>query len=104
MASTISISAGVIGFSTCCFDWRRTSSQMSSPPRAATSGPLIERQDLPEHAGHRLGRQHARRQLHLAPGERSTEFVGRFRRRDDVRLLADVHDEGVTIESDDRVE
>ena len=32
---------------------------------------LIGRQDLGEHARHRVERQHARRQLHLSPGERT---------------------------------
>ena len=65
---------------------------------------LISGQNLSEHARYRIERQHARRQLDLPPRERSSIRVHRRRRRDDVRLLADVHHERVTFETNDCVE
>ena len=66
--------------------------------------PLIERQYLAEHAGDGVGREHPRGQLDLTPGERPAKLIRRLRRRHDVRLFADVHDECVAIEAHDRVE
>ncbi len=65
---------------------------------------LIDRQNLGEHARDRVEGEHARRQLHLAPGERAAVGVHRRGRRDDVRLFADVHDERVAFEANDGVE
>ena len=66
--------------------------------------PLVERQYLAEHARDRVGREHTRGQLDLAPGERSAKLIRRLGRRHDVRLFADVHDECVAVEADNRVE
>ena len=100
---------------------------MSSPPRAATivkrsagvvrgrdlvlrravliqSDALIDRQNLAKHPDDGFRREDARRQLDLPPDERAAEFVGRLGRGDDVRLFAHVHDEGVTIQTNNCVE
>jgi hypothetical protein len=52
----------------------------------------FDRQQLGDDSGDRIERQSAACELHLA------------RRRDDVRLVARVHDEGLTVNVDDRLQ
>ena len=65
---------------------------------------LFGRKDLPEHAEQRVRRQRTGRQFDLPPRERAAKLVNRRGIEYDVRLLADVHDEGFAIQADDRVE
>ena len=66
--------------------------------------PLIERHDLSEHAEDGFGREHARRQINLPPQERTSVLAHGRRRGHHVRLLADVQDQRVPVQADDRVE
>lgn len=66
--------------------------------------PLVGRQNLAEHTRDGVGREHTRGQLDLAPGKRSAKLIRRLRRGHDVRLFADMHDECVSVQANDRVE
>lgn len=66
--------------------------------------PLPGGQDLPEHAHDGFPGQRTGRQFDLTPGQGTTKFVNGGRIQDNVRLLADVHDERFAIQTDNRVE
>ena len=65
---------------------------------------LVVRQHLGKHAEHGIDRQRAGRQLDLAPRQRPAEGAHGRRTQQDVRLLADVHDERVAVQANDGVE